>query len=212
MALAKICGVTTPTGVEAALAGGAAYVGFMFFPTSPRRVSIHEAAELARPARGVAKIVAVTVDADDEQIGALVAGLAPDLVQLHGRETPRRVQAIASRGIGVIKAIGVATESDVDAARAFDGLADHLMFDAKPSAVVGRPGGAGESFDWRLLAGRKWRRPWFLAGGLDPENVAAAVAITGAPMVDVSSGVESRPGLKDAALIARFLTAARQTP
>jgi phosphoribosylanthranilate isomerase len=165
------------------------------------------AAALAAPARGKARIVALTADPDDEALARILAGLEPDLVQLHGKESPARTAEIARR-TPVIKALGVADAADVDAARDYDGLVAHLMFDARPPAGASRAGGHGAAFDWGLMAGRRWARPWFLAGGLDPWNVIEALRISGAPMADVSSGVERGPGLKDAALIASFLSAA----
>ncbi|HXV00869.1 MAG TPA: phosphoribosylanthranilate isomerase [Caulobacteraceae bacterium] len=208
MALAKICGLSTAPAVEAALAGGAAFLGFMLFEASPRDVRPSLAGRLAAPARSKARIVAVTVDPDDEFLARLMAELTPDLIQLHGAETPHRVREIAVRtGAAVIKAVPVSTAGDLDAARVYDGVADHLMFDARPPTDASRPGGHGAAFDWALLAGRRFERPWFLAGGLDPWNVAAAIAASSAPMVDVSSGVERGPGLKDPALIIRFLGA-----
>ena len=209
-ALAKICGLNTPDAVEASLAGGAAYLGFVFFPGSPRAVTPEAAAALAAPARGRARIVALLVDPTADALAAVAETLAPDMIQLHGRETPERVAAVrATHGLPVIKALGVRQGADLDAAPAYEGVADHLMLDARPPEGAGRPGGHGAAFDWSLLA--KWRpsAPWFLAGGLTPDTVAEAVRVTGAPMVDVSSGVERSPGVKDAALIAAFLQAAR---
>ncbi len=191
--------------------GGAGFIGFMFFPGSPRDIAIEDAARLAAPARGRARIVAVTVDPDDELLDRLAAGLAPDLVQLHGAETPHRARAVAARmGAGVIKALAVSSAADIDGAARFEAAVDHLMFDAKAPADADRPGGLGEPFDWSLLAGRRFERPWFLAGGLDPWNVAEALAATGAPLADVSSGVERGAGLKDPALITAFLDAVRK--
>lgn len=208
---AKICGLSTPDTVRAALDGGAAYLGFVFFPRSPRNVPAEGAARLAAPARGRAKIVALMVDPDDQAVDEVAAALKPDLIQLHGRETPARASAIAARaGVGLIKALPVADSSDLAAAAGFDGLVDHLMFDAKPSPAADRPGGLGAAFDWTLLSGQRFQRPHFLAGGLDPWNVAEAIAITRAPLVDVSSGVERGAGLKDAGLIASFLEAVRR--
>jgi phosphoribosylanthranilate isomerase len=208
MALAKICGLSTPSAVDAALAGGAAFVGFVFFGSSPRAIAPGLSARLAEPARSKAKVVAVTVDPDDALIERLMAELAPDFIQLHGTETPNRVREIAAHsGAGVIKALAIAGAGDIEAAGAYDGAADHLMFDAKAPQAASRPGGLGAAIDWSLLAGRRFTRPWFLAGGLDPWNVAAAVEASGAPMVDVSSGVERGAGLKDPALITRFLDA-----
>jgi phosphoribosylanthranilate isomerase len=211
MAKAKICGLSTPEAVAAALAGGAAYLGFMFFEKSPRHLAPESAARLAAPARGPARIVAVTVDPDDAELDRIMAHLRPDLIQLHGRETPTRAAAVAARtGAGVIKALGVADASDLDAAAAYEGAAEHLMFDVKPPKDADRPGGLGASFDWSLAQGRRYARPWFLAGGLNPWNAAEALAISGAPMLDVSSGVERGPGVKDPALISAFLEAVRR--
>lgn len=212
MAIAKICGLSTPEAVEAALAGGAAYAGFMFFAASPRNVSIETAAALAEPARGRMKVVAVTVDPDDALVLRLRAELRPDYIQLHGREPPARVAEVARlAGAGTIKVIPVSTASDVEQAAAYESAADLLMFDTKAPAEASRPGGHGASFDWTLLAGRSFVRPWLLAGGLTPDNVTAAIAASGAPIVDVSSGVEGPGGLKDPALIGRFLAAAQAT-
>ena len=208
---AKICGLSTPETVRAALDGGAAYLGFVFFPRSPRNVAADVAARLAAPARGRAKIVALMVDPDDRLVDEVTAALKPDFIQLHGREAPVRASAIAARaGTGLIKALPVAEASDLAAAADFNGLVDHLMFDAKPSPSADRPGGLGAAFDWSLLAGQRFQRPYFLAGGLDPWNVTEAIAITRAPLVDVSSGVERGAGLKDAGLIASFLEAVRR--
>ena len=211
MAQAKICGLSTPEAVAAALAGGAAYLGFMFFAKSPRNVSPEMAARLAAPARGPARIVAVTVDPDDAELDRIMAHLAPDLIQLHGRETPARAAAVAQRtGAGVIKVLQVSDASDVAAASAYEGAVEHLMFDTKPPKDSDRPGGNGASFDWSLLAGRRYARSWFLAGGLDPWNAAEALTQSGAPLLDVSSGVERGPGVKDPALISAFLEAVRR--
>jgi phosphoribosylanthranilate isomerase len=209
--LAKICGLSTPEAVAAALAGGAAWLGFVFFAASPRHIGPAAAARLAAPARGRARIVAVTVDPDDALVDRLMAVLAPDLIQLHGRESPPRTGEIARRaGVGVIKAIPVSRGADLDAAGDYEAVAEHLMFDAPPPAASGRPGGTGAAFDAAILAGRRFARPWFLAGGLDPWNVGEAIGRSGAPFVDVSSGVERGPGLKDPALIAAFLEAVRR--
>jgi len=216
MIQAKICGLSTPEAMVAALDGGVAYVGFMFFDKSPRNLTPEAAARLIAPfrgeiGRGAVKTVAVTVDPDDTLIDRLMATLKPDLIQVHGRETPARVSQIAQRAqVGVIKAFSVSTAADVAAATAFDGVVEHLMFDAKPVEGSALPGGTGARFDWGLLAGRRFSRPHFLAGGLDPWNVAAAVQASGAPLVDVSSGVERGPGLKDPALISAFLSAVKR--
>jgi phosphoribosylanthranilate isomerase len=209
---AKICGVTTPDSVRAALDAGAEYLGFTLFPASPRAVRVAEAARLAEPVRGRVKIVALTVDPSDALIDEIRDGLAPDLIQLHGKETPARAREAGQRaGAEVIKALPVSEGADVEAARQYEGAAHHLMFDAKPPKDSDRPGGHGAAFDWTLLSGRRFSRPWFLAGGLDPWNVAEAVRLSGAPVVDVSSGVERGPGLKDPALIAAFLDAVRKS-
>ena len=210
MTLAKICGLSTPEAVAAALDGGAAYLGFVFFPASPREVDVARAARLAGPARGRAQVTALLVDPSAELLAEVVAGLAPDLIQLHGRESPERVAAVRETwGLPVVKALGVRQGADLDAAPAYEGVADHLMLDARAPEGASRPGGHGAEFDWTLLAGRRFARPWFLAGGLTAANVVEAVRVTGAPMVDVSSGVERAPGVKDPALIAAFLDAAR---
>ncbi|MFC7377497.1 phosphoribosylanthranilate isomerase [Brevundimonas sp. GCM10030266] len=208
MTWAKICGLTTPETLDAALSGGAAFVGAVVFPKSPRHIAPLHAATLFERARGKAKIVAVTVDADDALLTEIALILKPDLIQLHGSETPERTAQVRTlTGAGLIRALSVRTTADIDAASAWAPVVDHLMFDAKPPEGSALPGGVGASFDWSLLAGRAFDRPWFLAGGLNPANVAEAVRITGAPLVDVSSGVESAPGVKDAALIGAFLTA-----
>ncbi len=216
MTTAKICGLSTPETVKAAFDGGAAFLGFIFFEKSPRNLTPETAARLVEPVRGRGvKTVAVTVDPDDALVDRLMATMRPDLIQVHGKETPSRVREIAARaGVGVIKAFSVSSASDVDQARAFDTVVEHLMFDAKPvegqGAISGLPGGTGARFDWELLAGRRFSRPHFLAGGLDPWNVGAAVKASGAPLVDVSSGVERGPGLKDPALITAFLDAVKR--
>jgi len=209
MALAKICGLTTPETVSAALAGGAAYLGFVFFDKSPRAIAPDAAARLAAPARGRTRIVAVTVDPDDALLKEITAALRPDFIQLHGRETPARVREVAMRtGAGSIKVISVSGPEDLGRLGEFEAVADHLMLDAKTPPGSPTPGGQGASFDWGLTAGRRFARPWLLAGGLDPWNVVDAVRTSGAPIADVSSGVERGPGLKDPALIEAFLRAA----
>jgi phosphoribosylanthranilate isomerase len=211
MTQAKICGLTTSEAVEAAVAGGAAFLGFAFFAKSPRNIAPEAAELLARSARWKADIVALLVDPDDETVDRIAAVLKPHLIQLHGKETPARVAQIAERsGRGVIKVLPVSEAADLDAAAAYDGLVEHLMFDAKPPKDADRPGGHGAAFDWSLLSGRKFRRPHFLAGGLDPWNVSVAVRQSGAPLVDVSSGVERGPGVKDPGLISAFLDAVRR--
>ena len=208
MATAKICGLTTREAVTAALDGGASHLGFMFFAASPRNISAEAAARLTEPVGGRAKVVAVTVDPDNALVDRIAAVLKPDLVQLHGSEPPARAAEIAARtGAQVIKVLAVTSAADLDRAADFDGVAAHLMFEAKAPAGASRPGGNGSAFDWSILQGRRFARPWFLAGGLDPWNVAEAVRISGAPMADVSSGVERGPGVKDPALISAFLQA-----
>lgn len=211
-AKAKICGLSTPEAVSAALDGGAAYLGFVFFDKSPRNLTPEAAARLVAPVRGGAvKTVAVTVDPDDVLIDRLMATMKPDLIQTHGKETPARVRQIAERaGVGVIKAFSVSSASDVDQARAFETVAEQFLFDARPVEGSVLPGGTGARFDWTLLEGRRFARPHFLAGGLDPWNVAEAIRVSGAPLVDVSSGVERGPGLKDPALITAFLDAVKR--
>lgn len=212
-ATAKICGLSTPAAVTAALDGGASHLGFMFFERSPRDVTPEAAERLAAPVRvrGGVSVVAVTVDPSDALLDHLAATLRPDLVQLHGKETPARAHEVAQRlECGVIKVIPVSEAADLAAASAFEPVVAHLMFEGKPPKDADRPGGLGARFDWTLLAGRRFERPWFLAGGLDPWNVAEAVRLSGAPMVDVSSGVERGPGLKDPALIQTFLANVRR--
>jgi phosphoribosylanthranilate isomerase len=209
---AKICGLSTPEAVRAAVDGGAAYLGFVFFEKSPRNLTPEAAARLVAPLRGgPVKTVAVTVDPDDVLIDRLMATMKPDLIQAHGKETPARVRQIAERsGVGVIKAFSVSSSSDVDQARAFETVAEQFLFDARPVEGSVLPGGTGARFDWTLLEGRRFARPHFLAGGLDPWNVSEAIRLSGAPLLDVSSGVERGPGLKDPALITAFLDAVKR--
>jgi phosphoribosylanthranilate isomerase len=214
----KICGLRSEAALEAALAGGADYVGFVFYPRSPRNVSPEEARLLAARARGRAKIVALLVDPDDDQLDLVVDAVAPDIIQLHGGETPARVAEVAARARRpVMKAVSVADVGDVEAALAYADTASRILFDARPAqdAHGALPGGNGLAFDWQALAGVGGRIDFMLAGGLTPGNVGEAIRLTGAPAVDVSSGVESRPGEKDPELIRRFLHAAKtakQTP
>ena len=205
----KICGLRTADDVAAAVAAGAAYVGFVFFPKSPRNVTIAEARALAAevPA-GVAK-VALVVDADDALLDDITSQVAIDVLQLHGSESPERVAEVRARyGLPVMKAVGVADEADLEALTTYGRVADQILVDAKPPKDADLPGGNGLAFDWRLIAGRRWPVPWMLAGGLDAGNVAEAIRLTGARQVDVSSGVEAAPGIKDAAKIAAFCRAA----
>lgn len=206
----KTCGLTTPDTLDAALSGGAAFVGAVVFPPSPRHIEPLHAATLFERAKGRAKVVAVTVDADDALLTEIALILKPDLIQLHGSETPQRaVEVRRLTGAGIIRALPIRSAEDFDGAEAWTSVVDYLMFDAKPPKGSVLPGGVGAAFDWTLLAGRTFARPWFLAGGLKPENLAEAAVITGARLADVSSGVESAPGVKDAGRIAAFLQAAR---
>jgi phosphoribosylanthranilate isomerase len=206
----KICGLKTQVALDAAFAGGADYVGLVFFPPSPRNVAPAAARALADKARGRAKIVALMVDPDDALIDTVVASAAPDLLQLHGEETPERAADIRSRwGRPVMKAIKVETGEDARAALRYRAAADLILFDARAPTDSTRPGGNGAPFDWRTLLGVKDQVPFMLSGGLTPDNVAEAIRATGAVIVDVSSGVESSPGEKDPELIRRFLRAAK---
>jgi phosphoribosylanthranilate isomerase len=205
----KICGLTTPETLEAAIKARADYVGFNFYPPSPRYLPPAEATALAARAEGGIARVGLFVDADDATIAETVAAARLDILQLHGRESPERAAQLRARfGLPVWKALPVATAEDVAKANAYAGAADLVLFDAKtPKGTL--PGGMGLSFDWNLVA--RWKAPvaWGLAGGLTPENVAEAVRLTGAPLVDTSSGVESAPGVKDSGRIAAFCAAAR---
>jgi phosphoribosylanthranilate isomerase len=205
----KICGLRTAGDVAAVAKAGAAYAGFVFFAKSPRHLSIPEAKALALAAPvGLAK-VALIVNADDAAIEAILAEVPIDILQLHGAETPERVSEVRDRfGLPVMKAVGLSGEADLAAIMDYSLVSDQLLIDAKPGSGSDLPGGNGLAFDWRLLVGRKWLRPWMLAGGLGPHNVAEAIRLTGARQVDVSSGVESAPGVKDHALIAAFVAAA----
>ena len=207
---AKICGITTPEAMQAAVEGGARFVGLVFFPKSPRYVAPALAADLARAVPTGVRVVGLFVDPEDEELEHVLASVPIDMIQLHGAETPARVAEIRGRfQMPVVKAIAVAEPADLERARPYEDAADRLLFDAKPPKnVTALPGGNGIPFDWSLLAGQRWRLPWMLSGGLTPANLAEAVAATGASAVDVSSGVEDRPGHKDPALVARFLEAA----
>ena len=206
----KICGLKTETALEAALDGGADYVGLVFFPPSPRSVTLARAAAMAAKARNRAQVVALLVDPDEALIADVLAAATPDILQLHGQETPERVAEIRSCwGIPVMKAVAVETAEDARAGMRFLPAADLILFDARAPEASTRPGGNGEPFDWRLLMGVTGSAPFVLSGGLTPDNVAEAIRITGAGVVDVSSGVESRPGEKDPELIRRFLYRAK---
>ena len=208
--IVKICGLSTPETLEAALAAGADMLGFVFFPPSPRHLSLETARALAARVAGRARKVALTVDAEDAALDAIMAALDPDLTQLHGSESPARVAAIGARfARPTIKAIGISTADDLDAVRAYAGVADRVLLDARPPRDATRPGGNARAFDWSLLAGARLPDGWILSGGLDPDNVRRAIETTGAPAVDVSSGVETAPGVKSPELIRRFVAAAR---
>ena len=207
----KICGLASETAVAAAVAGGAAYLGFNFYPPSPRAVSPERAAALCAAVPAGVRRVGLFVDAADEAIQAVLNAAPIDILQFHGQESPERVAEARHRfGLPVMKAIAVAGPEDVLAAYRYEDAADMLLFDAKPPCRAGAlPGGNGLAFDWQLIAGRKWRRPWMLSGGLTAELLAEAVRISGATAVDVSSGVERRPGDKDPDKIREFLAVAR---
>lgn len=209
---AKICGISTPEAMTAAIEGGAAFVGLVFYPPSPRAVTPAEAAPLASlvPA-GVVK-TGLLVDADDDTIAAILKEVPLDLLQLHGSESPERVAEVKARfGVPIMKVVKLHQPGDLEAAQPFLSVADRLLFDAKPPADMANPlpGGNAVAFDWSILAGTTWPLPWMLAGGLTPQNVARAVEIAGAPAVDVSSGVEDAPGKKNPAKIKAFLDACR---
>lgn len=205
----KICGLSTQEGLQAVADTGAAYVGFVFFPKSPRNVSIEQARELALATPvGLAK-VALVVDADNAFLDAITDAVPLDMLQLHGHESPERVLEIKARyGLPVMKAVGISDASDVPNIDLYNAVADQILIDAKPPKSATLPGGNGLSFDWTLIAKRRWPKPWMLAGGLTPDNVAEAIALTGAIQVDVSSGVEAGVGNKDNAKIAAFVAAA----
>jgi len=207
----KICGLSTPATLEAALDAGADLVGFVFFPKSPRHLDWATARGLGRQARGRAKVVALSVDADDETLERIVDALSPDLMQLHGGESPARVRRIGELfACQTMKAIGIATRADLAQAQAYEGVADTLLIDAKPPKGAALPGGNGRPFDWSLTRDFHAATPWLLSGGLDPDTVATAIALSHARGVDVSSGVESAPGVKDEAKIRAFVAAARR--
>ncbi len=208
---AKICGLKTREDIEAAADAGAAYVGLNFFPKSPRSVSIAQAAMLAAEAPlGLCK-VGLVVNPTDSELDAIVGSVPLDMIQLHGGESVERVAEVKSRyGLPVMKVIGVAEAADLAPIDLYSQVADQIMIDAKAPKGAVLPGGNGISFDWTLLAGKKyWQAPWMLAGGLTPENVAEAIRKTGARQVDVASGVESAPGVKDAELMRAFAAASR---
>jgi phosphoribosylanthranilate isomerase len=208
----KICGLKTEAALDAALGSGADYVGLVFCAASPRNLDFETAHRLAERARGRARIVTLLVDPDDTLLDLVVAAVAPDIIQLHGSETPQRVAEVSKRlGRPVLKAVKVADADDALGALTYAGKADRILFDAKPvpGAAGTLPGGNGVPFDWEALAGVRGKLDYMLAGGLTPANVAEAIRLTGATAVDVSSGVESRPGEKDPELIRSFLHAAK---
>ena len=205
----KICGLTTRETALAAADAGAAYIGLNFFPPSPRFLDVETAKDVAvcLPP-GVAK-VALTVDASDAVLDEIVMSVPLDFLQLQGSETPERVSELRARfGLPVMKAVGIADASDLKNLDDFEDVADQLLVDAKPTKDATLPGGNGVAFDWRLIASRRWSKPWMLAGGLNPNNVAEAISLTGARQVDVASGVESAPGVKDPELMRAFVSAA----
>lgn len=206
----KICGLKTDAALAAALDAGASHAGFIFFPKSPRHVSAEEAARLREAARGRAKAVAVTVDADDAALDRIVSVMQPDILQLHGKESPQRVAEVKARyGLAVMKAFALREAADLDAIAAYRSVADRFLFDAKPPAGSELPGGNGVSFDWRLLAGLDADVDYMLSGGLNAANIGDAIRLANPPGIDISSGVESAPGVKDAALIEQFFRAVR---
>lgn len=206
----KICGLRTAESVAAACQAGAAYLGFNFFDRSPRSVTIDEARDLAVDVPiGVAK-VALVVDASDDMLDQIVGRVPLDMLQLHGTESPDRVRDLRARhGLPVMKVVGVASSDDLEKLDLYSQVADQILVDAKPPKDAVLPGGNGLTFDWRLISARRWPVPWMLAGGLTPDNVAEAIALTGARQVDVASGVESAPGVKDAERMQAFVAAAR---
>ena len=207
----KICGLTKIADIQAAVQAGASYVGFVFFPKSPRHLATKDASIMAASVPvGICK-VALTVNADNTRLDQLIDAVPLDMLQLHGSESPERVAEVQDRyGLPVMKAVGVADEGDLSALAEYLRVADQVLVDAKPPAGADLPGGNGLAFDWRLIAGRRWPVPWMLAGGLTSENVREAIRLTGARQVDVSSGVESEPGVKDAAKIRAFCAAAKR--
>lgn len=206
----KICGLKRRTELDAAVAAGASYVGLVFFGKSPRNIDLKTASDLVEAVPvGVCK-VALTVNADDRALDQLLGQVPLDMLQLHGDETAQRVAEVKDRfGLPVMKAVGVRDETDLPALDDFAKVADQILVDAKPAKKSELPGGNGIAFDWRLIAGRRWAVPWMLAGGLTPHNIADAIRLTGARQVDVSSGVESAPGMKDPHRIQAFVEASK---
>ncbi len=197
-----------PDSLNAALKGGASHVGFVFFPPSPRNLSVDRAAPLAELAKGRTQRVGLFVNPDDDFLSHVLGSVDLDILQLHGDEAPDRVAEIRARwGKPVIKAFKIAEAADLDAVKPYEQIVDYFLFDAKPPKDATRPGGNAHAFDWTLMAGRSWTKPWFLAGGLTAGNVTNAIRLTGAPLVDTSSGVEDSPGQKNNFKIQSFLTA-----
>jgi phosphoribosylanthranilate isomerase len=209
----KICGVNSPAAVHAVAEAGAEYAGFVFFARSPRNLTPAQAGALAAALPAQVRRVALVVDADDGTLGAIVAALRPALLQLHGKETPERCREVAAKfDTPVMKALGVSDKADLAQAAAYAGAVERLLFDAKPpKRPDALPGGNAVSFDWSILTGATFPVPWMLSGGLTPDNVARAIRISGAREVDVSSGVETAPGVKSPALIRKFLESARKS-
>lgn len=208
--LVKVCGLSTPETLDAALDAGADFVGFVFFPPSPRNIGFDAARSLGAQVRGRAQKVALTVDADDCTFERIVESLKPDMLQLHGHETPERVVELKKRhDLPVMKALPIETRADLAAIEKYKSVADWLLFDARPPRDATRPGGLGKTFDWTLLRGLDPSLRYMLSGGLDPDNVAEAIRVTQAPAVDVSSSVERAPGAKDVEKIRAFIRAAR---
>jgi phosphoribosylanthranilate isomerase len=206
----KICGLTSVEAAEAAARAGADYGGLVFHPDSPRNLTLEAAWGIASALRGRLRMVALVADAGNDTLAGIIDAVRPDFLQLHGKESVARTQDIRVRFGAVIKALPIAEAEDFRAVTPYDSVADMLLFDARPPRGAARAGGHGAAFDWALLKDRTFKRPWFLAGGLDPENVARAIEASGARMVDVSSGVESAPGVKSPERIAQFIAATRQ--
>ncbi|MES2027749.1 MAG: phosphoribosylanthranilate isomerase [Pseudomonadota bacterium] len=210
--IVKICGLSTPETLDAALVGGADMVGFVFFPPSPRHVTLDVARALGKQAKGRAVKVALSVDADDADLENSIDALKPDILQLHGKESVARVRDIKQKfGLPVMKALAVETRADLVALPGYAAVCDRILFDAKPPKDATRPGGLGAVFDWHLLEGLDLKLPFMVSGGLNAANVAEALRITRAGGVDISSGVESAPGIKDPDMIRAFIRAARAT-
>ncbi len=206
----KICGINSADAADAAVRAGADMAGLAFHPASPRYVEPARAEAIAQRLRDRLRLAVLLSNPSDDALASAVAAVRPDFIQLHGSETPERVGAVRARfGIPVIKAIAISDAADLASAARYEDAADMLMFDAKPPAGAVREGGHGAAFDWQILRGRKFSRPWLLAGGLTPENVARAIAVSAAPWVDVSSGVETAPGQKSPEIIAKFVAAAK---